>query len=319
VSASRVSFPCGPMTVTVPSFFAAATICSQDGGVCAVAVRETSNVKSNSAGEITAETQRTWSKKPIKKSSELGELCASGMKTRLAALGASSSTDGIFEIDRFLGIGLDRSRYRHSPRRMIGRHIQARADVPIHLCKTFLPLFGQQPVDVNLGRVLVRGSTEKSQTTGSRADVGAFLDLTWIQDRDGQTVLHPLLSDDVRNADQYRIFFPGDAVDLLRIVSQHRWLLLGQGANEIGTKLRMQVEKRKRGLARSRSGRIVHDNSLSIFGIEQIFVGFDFLRVDNFRIDEEGASLRQRHHQETLSRIDELESAAAPLLGILDF
>jgi hypothetical protein len=45
------------MTVTVPSFFAAATICSQDGGVCAVAVAETSNVKSNSAREITAEAQ----------------------------------------------------------------------------------------------------------------------------------------------------------------------------------------------------------------------------------------------------------------------
>src|SRR5262244_4390117 len=149
---------------------------------------------------------------------------------------------------------------------MIGRHIQARADVTIHLRKTFFPLYGQQPVDVNLGRVLVRGSIEKSQTTGSRANVGAFLDLTWIQDRDGQTVLHPLLSDDVRSADQYRIFFPGDAVDLLRIVSQHRWLLLGQGANEIGTKLRMQVEKRKRCLTWSRSGWIVHHDLFSPFG-----------------------------------------------------
>jgi hypothetical protein len=86
------------MTVTVPSFFAAATICSQDGGVCAHAIPERSNVKSNSAGEITAETQRTWSKEYIiKKYSELGELCASVVKIRLAALDAPSSTESFFE------------------------------------------------------------------------------------------------------------------------------------------------------------------------------------------------------------------------------
>src|SRR5262245_66562216 len=98
MSASRVSLPCGPMTVTVPSFFAAATICSQDGGVCAHAVPERSNVKSNSAGEITAETQRTWRKKYIvKKYSELGELSASAVTIRLAALDAPSSTKSIRE------------------------------------------------------------------------------------------------------------------------------------------------------------------------------------------------------------------------------
>src|SRR5947207_10888580 len=42
------------MTATTPSFLAAAKICSQDGGVCAVAVPETSNVKSNSARELFA-------------------------------------------------------------------------------------------------------------------------------------------------------------------------------------------------------------------------------------------------------------------------
>src|SRR5207244_13493925 len=42
------------MIATTPSFLAAAKICSQDGGVCAVAVPETSNVKSNSARELFA-------------------------------------------------------------------------------------------------------------------------------------------------------------------------------------------------------------------------------------------------------------------------
>src|SRR4029077_6158690 len=42
------------MTVTEPSFFAVATICSQDSGVCAVAVPEISNVKSSTAGELFA-------------------------------------------------------------------------------------------------------------------------------------------------------------------------------------------------------------------------------------------------------------------------
>src|SRR6266545_1201335 len=80
----------------------------------------------------------------------------------------------------------------------------------------------------------------------------------------------------------------------------------------------MQIEKRKRGLTRSRSGRVVHNDLLAPFGVEQIFVGFDFLRLGNFRVDKKSASLRRRHHQETLSRIDEVQSAAAPLLGVLD-
>src|SRR5215467_676636 len=150
---------------------------------------------------------------------------------------------------------------------MIGGHIQTRADVTIHLGKPLLPLFGKQPVDVNLGCVLVWGSIEKTQATGSRANVGTFLELSWIQDCDRQTVLHSLFSDDVRNADQYGIFFSRNAVDLLRVVSQDRRFLLSQGADEIRTELRMQVKKSKRCLTWSCSGRIVHHNLLFPFWI----------------------------------------------------
>src|SRR5262249_59506388 len=58
--------------------------------VCALAVPERSNVKSNSAGEITRETQGTWSKKYIiKKYFELGELCTT-MLENLRGLGKFS-------------------------------------------------------------------------------------------------------------------------------------------------------------------------------------------------------------------------------------
>jgi hypothetical protein len=56
VRASRVSLPCGPMTATMPSFLAAAKICSHDCEDCAIAAPEISNQK-NAARELTAETQ----------------------------------------------------------------------------------------------------------------------------------------------------------------------------------------------------------------------------------------------------------------------
>ena len=68
---------------------------------------------------------------------------------------------------------------------MIRGHVQARADVAIDLGEPLLPLFGQQPIDINLGSVLVWRSIEKPQAARTRADVGAFLDLSWIQNRDG--------------------------------------------------------------------------------------------------------------------------------------
>src|SRR5215470_1638183 len=78
----------------------------------------------------------------------------------------------------------------------------------------------------------------------------------------------------------------------------------------------MQVKKCKRCLTWPRSGRIVHYDLFSPFWVQQIFVGFDFLRFDNFRIDEKCSSLRRRHHQETLSWIQKLDSSAAPLLRV---
>jgi hypothetical protein len=85
------------MTAIVPSFFAAATISSQDGGVCAIAVAETSNGKNNSAKEITAETRRTRRKKyMIKQYSELGELSASAAKMT-CRLSTPLATVGFFE------------------------------------------------------------------------------------------------------------------------------------------------------------------------------------------------------------------------------
>ncbi len=112
------------------------------------------------------------------------------------------------------------------------------------------------------------------------------------------------------------IFFFGDAVNLLRVISQHGRFLFGQGADEIRTELGMQIKERKRRLPGSGSSRVVQDDFFAPFGVQQIFVRFDLLRFDHFRIDKKRPPLGRCHHEKPLARIDEIQRPAAPLFGI---
>src|SRR5262245_61635256 len=80
----------------------------------------------------------------------------------------------------------------------------------------------------------------------------------------------------------------------------------------------MAVKEQEGALTGAGFSRVIGNNFSLPFQIEEILVGGKFLGVSEMRIDIDRSSIHEGHNQSFVTRVEELQCAAAPVFGLLD-